>query len=154
MGGSEDELRVRRSSPGSASQRGAAPRQADGAGMGVEPWQGRRRRAMARAPVLAASARIGGFVLGDVLLCGIRSAGSGRSREGMLAATRSKGCTVQTAGRSRPCNVAAGLASVRGPRRRPHERCFCFTGDVSSHRWCAQDPQLPDGNEALLPNVV
>ena len=64
---------------------------------------------MARAPVLAASARIGGFVLGDVLLCGIRSAGSGRSREGMLAATRSKGRTVQTAGRSRPCNVAAGI---------------------------------------------
>ena len=35
MGGSEDELRVRRSSPGSASQRGATPWQADGAGMGV-----------------------------------------------------------------------------------------------------------------------
>ena len=78
MGGSEDELRVRRSSPGSASQCGAAPRQADDAGMGVEPWQGRRRRAMARAPVL-----------GDVLLGGIRSTGSARAWEGMLAVTRS-----------------------------------------------------------------
>ena len=109
MAGSEDELHVRRSSPGSASQRGAAPRQADGAGMGVEPWQGRRHRAMVLGGVRADwRFRARRHPLSRVGVRAGRDAG-GDEEQGPRGADGGEVASVQRRGGDwRPCEVRGG----------------------------------------------